>query len=357
MSTEQNEPGGIDGSASLVSGPKRLQLTNGQKLGVAGLVTFVFLAFIWVDHSLHTKEEKQPELSVRPTPAAFRPAPISLAPPPAPVAQQARLAAPAPAPTNHEMTPAESPIFAYSGNVASSVLSATPSPNQIVPSLIPAAAESSNALSARLKPTALEGSKAELLPHPNMLITKGTLIPCTLQTAINTELAGYVKCVLPEAVRSTTGNVVLLDRGTTIVGEIQAGLSQGQERVFILWDRAETPTHAVVSLASPGADELGRAGVSGAVDNHFWKRFGNAIMLSIIQSSLQAGTALAGNSGSGTGTYFNNFQTNGQQLSNTALQSSIDIPPTLEKNQGDNVSIFVARDLDFSSVYGLSLTH
>lgn len=362
MSAESTDADGrnIDGNASLVSGPKRLQLTSGQKVGIAGLVAFVFLAFIWIDHSVQKKEaDKQPELAVRPTPAAFRPAPITLPPAPTPVVQQAR---PAAAPTTREISPAESPILAYAGSeaqtAATAAASSLPSAGTIVPSISPAAgtgAEGPDALASRLKPTALAGSKASLLPHPDMLITKGTIIPCTLQTAINTQLAGFVKCVLPEAVRSTTGNVVLLDRGTTVVGEIQAGLTQGQERVFILWDRAETPGHAIVSLASPGADELGRAGVPGAVDNHFWERFGSAIMLSVIQGSLQAGTATASTSGSGTGTYFNNFQSNGQQLANTSLQSSINIPPTLEKNQGDSVSIFVARDIDFSGVYSLSL--
>jgi len=357
MSTDQAEAnvGGINESASLVSGPKRLQLTTGQKLGVAGLVALVFLAFIWIDNSMHKKEaDKQPELAVRPTPANFRPAPISLPPPPAPVVQQTRPAPPAPA--SHEMSPADSPIFAYSGNPTATVTSTATSANTIVPAIMPAAAAGGqSALSNLLKPTVLEGSKASLLPHPDMLITKGTIIACTLQTAINTELAGYAKCVLPEAVRSTTGNVVLLDRGTTIVGEIQSGVSQGQQRVFILWDRAETPDHAVVSLASPGADELGRAGVSGSVDNHFMDRFGSAIMLSILQGALQAGTAAAGGSGGSGGTSITAFQTNGQQIAGTSLQASINIPPTLEKNQGDNVSIFVARDLDFSSVYRLSL--
>jgi type IV secretion system protein VirB10 len=36
-----------------------------------------------------------------------------------------------------------------------------------------------------------------------------------------------------------------------------------------------------------------------------------------------------------------------------ALENSINIPPTLYKNQGERVAIFVARDLDFRGVYGL----
>ena len=218
------------------------------------------------------------------------------------------------------------------------------------------AAAQPSALATMLKPTVLSGSKARLLPHPDMMVTMGTMIPCTLQTAIDSQLAGYVKCVLPQDVRSTTGNVVLLDRGTIVVGEIGHGLAQGQDRVFVLWDRAETPDHAVIELSSPGTDELGRSGLPGGVNNHWWERFGSAILLSVIQGGLQTGTALAANAGSGGGTFFNSFQSNGTNVSDTALQATINIPPTLEKNQGDNVAIFVARDLDFSDIYNLRVT-
>ncbi|HTT80429.1 MAG TPA: TrbI/VirB10 family protein, partial [Stellaceae bacterium] len=106
--------------------------------------------------------------------------------------------------------------------------------------------------------------------------------------------------------------------------------------------------------ASPAADALGRAGVAGAVDNHFWQRFGAAIMLTMIGGSLQAG-ANAIPTGSGN-TYFEFLQPNANQIANTALEATINIPPTLRKNQGDNVSIFVARDLNFYQVYRLELT-
>jgi type IV secretion system protein VirB10 len=266
---------------------------------------------------------------------------------------------PAPAifapPKTPENTAAESPIFAFAGGAAPAAALAAPAaltngdPNSL-------SGDHASVLGNLLKPTILTGSKARLLPHPDMMVTMGTMIPCTLQTAIDSQLAGFVKCVLPQDVRSTTGNVVLLDRGTTVVGEIGHGLVQGQDRVFVLWDRAETPDHAVIELASPGTDELGRSGLAGHVNNHWWARFGSAILLSVIQGGLQTGSALAANSGSGGGTFFNSFQSNGTNVSDTALQATINIPPTLEKNQGGNVSIFVAKDLDFSDIYHLRLT-
>lgn len=362
----------VDEDGSAVSGGTRREITSAQKFGIAGLILVVFLAFIWIGQLNKTvKEEKQPEMQVTAgnpltPPPPQTPVPTTLAGMPMP-----QPSGPSPfflgAPKKPEETPAESAIFAFSGGGVGAVAAEATRASAVAPatpfgeggaSFRAPAGGPPGALEARLKPTLLTGSRARLLPHPDMLVTQGTIIPCILQTAINTQLAGYVKCVLPNDVRSTTGNVKLLDRGTTVVGEIQSGLVRGQSRVFVLWDRAETPDHAVIDISSPGTDELGRSGVPGTVNNHWWERFGSAILLSVIQGGLQAGTALAANSGSsgGSGTYFNSFQQNGTNISDTALQASINIPPTLEKNQGGTVAIFVAKDLDFSDVYDLRVT-
>ena len=349
---------GIDDEGSAVSGAPGRHLTPMRKIGVAGLLLAVFLAFIWISQlNKATKEAKQPDIGMSAGGAFLAPPPsppLAVAPVPLPMPAAAP-AAPFFAPAGHEATAAESPIFAFSGGAVPAA-ALTPPATLISGTPGNPAAGQSSALGNMLRPTVLTGSKARLLPHPDMMVTLGTMIPCTLQTAIDSQLAGFVKCVLPQDVRGTTGNVVLLDRGTTVVGEIGHGLVQGQDRVFVLWDRAETPDHAVIELSSPGTDELGRPGLPGRVNNHWWERFGSAILLSVIQGGLQAGTGLASSSGSGGGTVFNSFGANSSNVSDTALQATINIPPTLEKNQGDNVAIFVAKDLDFSDVYNLHVT-
>jgi type IV secretion system protein VirB10 len=358
MTDHQSRPN-LDDTTSAVAGRQRRPLTTWQKIGVGGLVLVVFLGFVWVraldrSHNLADAQAAEPPpspgLQMQQAPAAAVSKPMAAEPLPAPTTTPVAAYG-----GQSEVTPADSPILAFSGASISVPSAPSPAPatdGQV--SATPAALISRpTSLSARLQPTVLAATKAELLPHPDMMLTMGTVIPCTLQTAITSELAGYVKCVIPQDIRSTTGNVVLLDKGTTVVGEIQQGLVQGQTRVFVLWDRAETPDHAVVQLNSPGTDELGRAGMPGGINDHFWQRFGSAIMLSFIQGGLQAGANLASAGNSSNGVYFNSFQENGQQLSNTALQNSINIPPTLEKNQGDDVAIFVAKDVDFSDVYSL----
>ena len=95
-------------------------------------------------------------------------------------------------------------------------------------------------------------------------------------------------CITATDTFGADGKVVLLDRGTKLVGETRGQVQQGAARIFVLWTEARTPTGVVVPLDSPGADELGRSGPTGAVNRHFWERFGAAMLISTIDGAVQA---------------------------------------------------------------------
>ena len=183
------------------------------------------------------------------------------------------------------------------------------------------------------------------LPDRDLLITAGTSIPCVLQTAMDSTTPGYVSCVLPRDVYSESGGVVLLQRGARVLGSYQGGLQQGRRRLFVLWTRAVTPDGVTIALASPAADALGRAGFDGVIDTHFRERFGGALLLSLVDDGAYA---LMGGDGTRSGA-----ARMPSDAAATALQGSIDIPPTLRKAPGSEVTIFVAQDLDFRGVYRL----
>ena len=213
-----------------------------------------------------------------------------------------------------------------------------------------------NALATQLQTTKLKGSVASHIVDPNLFITKGAFLDCILETAISSDVPGMTRCQLSRDIYSTNGKVLLLEKGSHIVGQYQSGLQQGVARIFVLWDRIETPNGVIIDLDSPGTDTLGRSGHTGFVDGHFKQRFGSAILLSLIGD---AGSYAANkaNSGDKNQIQFGNTIGGTKDLASIALQDSIRIKPTLLKNQGEHINVFVARDLDFRSVYDLQLTH
>jgi len=202
-------------------------------------------------------------------------------------------------------------------------------------------------LRALLTPTETRTVRAELLPTQRLLLPKGSFIDCTLETAIDSTLPGMTTCVTATDTFGADGTTVLLERGTKLVGETRGEVAQGSARVFVLWAEARTPTGVVVPLASPGTDALGRSGLAGHVNRHFWQRFGAAMLVSVIDGAVQSAVASQGN-----GTVIVNPSTS-QDVLTEVLKSTINLPPTITVNQGTPIQILVARDLDFRSVYEL----
>jgi type IV secretion system protein VirB10 len=204
-------------------------------------------------------------------------------------------------------------------------------------------------LASYLSPSVAAATRAQVLATRRFIIPKGNFLDCTLETAINSELPGMTTCVTAFDIFGADGKVVLLERGSKLVGETRGQVAQGMSRLFILWTEARTPTGVVVQLDSPGTDELGRAGVTGTVNNHFWARFGAALLVTVIDGALQGVAERQETSGS---TVIINPQ-GGQQVIDGILRSTIDIPPTVSVNQGARIQVIVARDVDFRPVYEL----
>jgi type IV secretion system protein VirB10 len=184
-------------------------------------------------------------------------------------------------------------------------------------------------------------AQARAMTNPTTTVTEGTLIPAILETAINTDVPGYVRAVVSQDVRSFDGKRVLIPRSSRLIGQYQSGVQQGQRRAYVIWTRLIRPDGASVSLASPAVGFDGTTGLEGDVNSHFFKRFGSGLLLSVvgglgaIATGGVGGVIVAGGA---------------QGAANAAVQSNGEISPTIRVRMGEPIRVFTARDLDFSTV-------
>lgn len=198
---------------------------------------------------------------------------------------------------------------------------------------------------APVEPQSSAGTRvrATRLANPTTTVPQGTVIPAVLETALDSTRAGAVRAIVSRDVRGFDGGLVLVPRGSRLYGEYNAELQPGQNRALIQWKKLTRPDGVQIALESPASDPLGRAGVKGKVDSHFLERFGGAIL----QSILDAGVAVASRKAN-DGTVIVGLPGSTQTV--TAALGPRDVQRTLRVRHGTSVSVFVARDLDFSSV-------
>lgn len=272
-----------------------------------------------------------PAPDVHPTPPPISPPPLQ-APPPAthtPVlvvdlADQAAVAAPASSKT--------------SGGAQSAVTGPTAS----------ASLNGDEQFAERVEGSEPDRARATVLHGRSSVVAQGAIIPAVLETALDSDLPGFARAVVSRDVRSFDGATVLIPRGSRLIGEYRSAAALGQSRAFVIWTRVLRADGVSIQIGSPATDTLGRAGLSGSVDHHFFERFGGAILLSVVNAGV---TALAG--APSTEVVIGSPQA-ATGLASTAASTfaPASIPPTIKVPQGTPIRIFVARDLDFSPVQG-----
>lgn len=174
---------------------------------------------------------------------------------------------------------------------------------------------------------------------PKTTVTQGTLIPAVLETAIDTDVPGYVRAIVSVDVRSFDGSRVLVPRSSRLIGQYKSGLQAGQKRAYVIWTRLIRPDGVSVNIGSPAIGFGGETGLAGKVDTHFFERFGSAMLLSVV-----GGLSALGGNGAAV------IASGGQSAAAAAIGQTGQIGPTVRVRQGEPIRVFTARDLDFSKV-------
>lgn len=303
----------------------------GMALGLAGAALLGLFTFA----ALSSGREMPPQQTAQTKPA----------PPPAPAPQKIAEAAPAPAPP-----PVHKAQAPQSWRAPAMIVDLSDSK--------PAAAAAKTAansdklspnerFSLRVGSQQVDTAHATRLHDVSMVAPQGTVIPAVLETAINSDLPGFVRAVVSQDVRGFDGTKVLIPRGSKLIGQYKSGVALGQTRAFVVWSRILTPDGVSIDVGSPSTDRLGRGGLVGETDTHFFERFGSAVLLSVMSAGLDA---LAQSGHNGTTAIVIGSPQEASHVASIALQKQIDIPPTIKVPQGTPLQVFVTRDLDFSGM-------
>jgi len=197
-------------------------------------------------------------------------------------------------------------------------------------------------------------SSAGFIRSPDALLVRGTYLRCVLETRIVTDVAGYTSCLVTEPVYSINGRNLLLPKGSKIYGSYGGGPIG--ERVEVIWDRITTPNGIDVAMSSPGVDQLGGAGHPGQYSAHWGQRIASALMISLLSDAFKYAAAEHGpesttitSSGLAVQSPYESATARTmERLANEALSQRRS--PTVTINQGTIVNVYVAKDVDFTSV-------
>lgn len=214
---------------------------------------------------------------------------------------------------------------------------------------------SGTSLSNSLSSAKIDSTSATQMGNRDLILTKGNMIDCVLNTKFNSTVVGMMTCTTTRNIYSSSGRVILIDRGSKIVGEYQGGIKFGQSRVFVLWKRIETPKGVIINIDSPASGSLGQSGVTGRLDNKFWTRFGGAMMVSLIEDASSAVTQAASEKAFGVDLDVEDTTQTGKEFAQEYINQLVNIKPSLIKHQGDRLNVFVARDVYFDDVYDLQV--
>ncbi|EOY1433432.1 VirB10/TraB/TrbI family type IV secretion system protein [Yersinia enterocolitica] len=203
-------------------------------------------------------------------------------------------------------------------------------------------------------------SKITRVPYdPNLFIPENTAIPCSLDRRFVSDLAGKLVCTVNTDIYSANGNVKLIEKGTAAYLMYKSGsFRHGQGAVFIMATKLRTRTTPFIDIPlidTQASGALGEAGATGWIDTHFSDRFLGAMMVGMIPDFAQALSGAAKNNKDNQTDYTANSRQAFADIARESFSNSVNIPPTLYKNQGEIITLIVGQDLDFSGIYKLKM--
>jgi type IV secretion system protein VirB10 len=186
-------------------------------------------------------------------------------------------------------------------------------------------------------------------------LKRGSVIPATLITGINSDLPGRITAQVSQSVYdSATGLRLLIPQGTKLFGRYDSKVSFGQKRVLVVWTDIVFPNGSTLQIGGmSGTDAQGYGGFQDKVNNHYLKTFGSAVLIALIGTGIDMAvpesSTLATQDTASDATRRNFAETFGRVADRT-IQRNMDVQPTLEIRPGYKFNVLVDQDIVFPRI-------
>jgi type IV secretion system protein VirB10 len=249
---------------------------------------------------------------------------VAEAPPPRRAPSESAAAAPG-------VTPASAPasgLFVASASPPSSPLAVAAERTSLDPAVDP-------------RVTSVERLQGPASPY---VLQAGAIIPAALITGLRSDVPGMaIAQVTQDVFDSLGGGHLLIPQGARLIGEYDAQVASGQDRLGVTWTRLILPSgRSIVLDKLPGADTQGMAGLHDGVDRHGREVLGAAALSTLLAIGSESGASdesdlvRAVRRGASQG-----VTDVGQQ----AVGRSLARAPTLTIRPGASLSVLLTRDL------------
>lgn len=176
------------------------------------------------------------------------------------------------------------------------------------------------------------------------ILQAGSVIPAALITGIRSDLPGLVTAQVTQNVYdSPTGRILLIPQGSRLIGDYDADVAFGQNRVLLVWNRLILPDgRSIVLERQPASDTQGFAGLQDGTDYHW----GGVLKAALVSTLLGAGAELgSGDDGNLARAFRRGTQDSINRAGEQIVSRELNVRPTLTIRPGFPVRVLVTRDL------------
>ncbi len=187
-------------------------------------------------------------------------------------------------------------------------------------------------------------------------LKRGSVIPATLVTGINSDLPGRITAQVSQNVYdSATGHRLLIPQGTKLFGRYDSKVSFGQKRVLVVWTDIIFPNGSTLQIGGmSGTDGQGYGGFNDKVNNHYFRTFGSAVLIALIGTGIDMAvpeSSTLATQDTASDAARRNFAETFGRVADRTIQRNMDVQPTLEVRPGYKFNVQVDLDIVFPGSY------